>query len=464
MKVCRQGLESIWINHANGEVRMCGWTRYVLGSLLEHSIEELWRGDKAEEFRKTLLDGSYLYCDKKECPYCANENVQEICVEYNVPDYPKYLSLSYEEQCNYQCVFCRNEHYIPTEKEKDNIKIIENEIDKFVDQLDTLSTNGVGEVFCSPSAMNYLSNVTNPNMRVSVESNGSLFNKRNWKKIENLKNNDLTVAITVHSFQEKTYQYLSGTTMPMQNIIDNLYFVKSLRDKGEINRFELATVICEKNFREIPEFVQFALDNFNPDSIRLRFFKPYGVQDRSTEWFLDVRNPYHPSYNEFVEVMNHPILNNPKVWKWQGDSVSDQKEHPFYAEHRKSIVLSNILQADDAKEKIANYFCKEGIGTYALYGNSIEGRAFAKFMLDCGMPFEVFYDSFPTNNACVCGYPVVKPRDNGLEVDAIIITAMSWTEEIEAFTKRLHYTGKVISMEKLINEVVCEGGMETGKH
>ena len=48
------GLESIWINHACGDVRMCGWTQYVIGNLLENSIEELWHGEKAEKFRNLI--------------------------------------------------------------------------------------------------------------------------------------------------------------------------------------------------------------------------------------------------------------------------------------------------------------------------------------------------------------------------------------------------------------------------
>ena len=70
MKVCQWGLENIWINHSSGEVRMCGWTgsEGVIGNLLDNTIEELWHGERAERFRNSMLDGSYRYCNKKECP------------------------------------------------------------------------------------------------------------------------------------------------------------------------------------------------------------------------------------------------------------------------------------------------------------------------------------------------------------------------------------------------------------
>lgn len=71
MKVCKMGLESVWINHKDGEVRMCGWTNYCIGKLTDFGMEELWHGERAEEFRRSMLDGSYRYCSNK-CPYCAN--------------------------------------------------------------------------------------------------------------------------------------------------------------------------------------------------------------------------------------------------------------------------------------------------------------------------------------------------------------------------------------------------------
>ena len=49
-KVCKWGLENIWVDNAAGDIRMCGWTRYYLGNLQDHTIEELWHGEKAEIF------------------------------------------------------------------------------------------------------------------------------------------------------------------------------------------------------------------------------------------------------------------------------------------------------------------------------------------------------------------------------------------------------------------------------
>ncbi len=64
---------------------------------------------------------------------------------------------------------------------------------------------------------------------MELETNGSLFNEKNWSYISNLGQYHLSVSITVLSFHEDIYQELSGTTLPISNLIDNLHFVKSLR-------------------------------------------------------------------------------------------------------------------------------------------------------------------------------------------------------------------------------------------
>lgn len=92
--------------------------------------------------------------------------------------------------------------------------------------------------------------------------------------------------IIVHSFEEDIYQFLSGTSLyPVSNEINNLYFIKSLREWDIINYFDIATVVCERNFREMAEFVKKSLEWFEPDKIRLRFFEPYRVRDKAVGWF-----------------------------------------------------------------------------------------------------------------------------------------------------------------------------------
>lgn len=451
------GLESIWIDHAGGDVRLCAWTGYNLGNLQDSSIEELWHGEKAEAFRQSMLDGSYRFCNCQACPYLANNNMDTMLVDYNVPEYPKYCSLSYEEQCNYVCKFCRKEPYRIKENEKECLDKIEYELNKFIDGLDTVSTNGVGEIFCSARTMKLLSTIDmDRKLSIDLESNGSLFNRKNWEKISNLGTYNLNVYITVHSFNEDTYQFLSGTNIPISNVIENLHFIQELRDKNIINYFEIATVICERNFREMPAYVEFCLREFNPDKIRLRYFFPYSVQDESTEWFYDIRNPYHPYYEEFVKVMRNPIFDHPKVWKWQGDSLSKFKEHPYKLKanlyEKKINLIERILNNDKMGLLMERWMERQCIGSISLYGFSNACKCLMNVLVNADVPIEKIYDIKFTQDINYMGYCIVSPESLEIKEDAIIITCVYY-DEIKEKLEELDYKGKIFYIEDVLDEL-----------
>lgn len=83
---------------------MCGWTGYCIGNLTEQTIEKIWHGELARQFRESMLDGSYRYCDDSKCPYRANGELGKNMVDYAIPEYPEFCSLSYQKQCNYTCM------------------------------------------------------------------------------------------------------------------------------------------------------------------------------------------------------------------------------------------------------------------------------------------------------------------------------------------------------------------------
>lgn len=454
-KVCKHGLNDIWINGADGEVRICGWTNYFLGKLTENSIEELWNGSLANEFRKSLLDGSYRYCNPAKCPYCANEKLEEHLVEYEVPEYPTVCNLSYQLQCNYSCKFCRESPYVSCECEKDNYIKIENEVKKILPHLKKLTANGAGEFFCSSSIINLLlSQNLDPQIDIEIETNGSLFTPENWGKIKKIGNHNLKIYVTLHSFDEKTYQFLSGTNMSVSQVIKNLKFISELRENNIVNEFEIATVICERNFRQVPEFVKKCLGEFKMDTIRLRFFEPYGVMDASTEWFYDIRNKYHPYHEEFESVMRDPILENEKVWKWQGETESLQKENPYVLEHRNYLNLAEMILETNLGEAIDIYLRKQKVSSIALWCAGKGGRAYLKLLQAQGILVDTIFDCGEQEKKETT-YEIAYPTEDKVNrYDMIIITQNIYTVQVSEMLCRLSYKGIIKNMNNFVHEVL----------
>lgn len=454
VRVCNRGLNDIWINGYNGHVRMCGWTNFFIGSLTENTIEEIWHGELAQKFRESMLDGSYRYCNHSKCPHCANNAMEELMTDYVVPEYPEYCSLSYQLQCNYKCKFCRTDYYTPCECEEENYKKIEAEVSKILPSLHTLASNGAGEFFCSDSIIKLIEeNELNPNMKILLETNGSLFNEKNWKRIEKLGKHNLQVAVTIHSFEEDTYQYLSGTKLPVQQVIDNLKFISRLRNENVINEFEIATVICERNFREMPEFVQKCLDEFSMDTIRLRFFEPYGVMDIATEWFYDVRNEYHPYHDEFERIMKHPVFDNPKVWRWQGETKSLQTENPYVLEKRSMQALSQFVTLTDAQWRLQRFFQENNIQRVALYGASNIGNAYRKLFSDYGVNIDMIFDTY-AEESFHGAYQIRRPSEELVnQYDLILVTTNTFWCSMKENLERANFMGKAEAMSCLIDRL-----------
>ena len=217
MKICRRGLY-VQIIDGIGTVRACSWAGYyILGNLRDNTMLEVYHSDAAKHFRQTLLDGTYDYCNEENCPWMANNMLESQMVEVDeIPKYPQIISLAYDRRCNYHCTCCisRCDSMLdPTVQEK-----IENEVREALPYVKNFSANGLGEVFASEGMMKLISEWKPENIEnaeFDLETNGSLFHEDNWEKIKNIGNAKLNVALTVHSFDEAAYQYLSGTKMKL---------------------------------------------------------------------------------------------------------------------------------------------------------------------------------------------------------------------------------------------------------
>lgn len=385
-KICQRGYEMVQVCRDNGTVRPCGWVSVTdIGNLSENSMEEIMHGEKAEDFRQSLLDGSFRYCDPDSCPFLANNKLQE--VEYQgVPDYPKEIYLAYDHTCNYNCTSCRKgDNLLFGKTQNRDFEKIEKEIQKFINKVSTISANGLGELFATPSIMKVLADwkpeCENPS--VILETNGSLFNKENWKKIENLGQYYLDVIVTVMSFEDAAYKLLSGVNYDTTKIVENLSFISELRQKGIINHFEIATVFQERNFRTLPEFARRSIEEFKADRVRLRPFFQLGADTPENEWFYDIRNEYHPYYKEFEEIMKDPIFNHPKVFHWSGHDMPAPRRHPGERNFQNYDILKRLFWDDNFTLKLSKYMEEENLQKIAVYGLGGIGKAVVS-LLDAG--------------------------------------------------------------------------------
>lgn len=385
MKICRRGLNRYQIYDCDGKVRLCGWMREeYIGNLLDNSVEEVFQSEGARRIRDRLACGDYSNCKKDACPYIATGTISEVLIDCDsYPKTPTELYLGFEQVCNYSCTCCTLHRTMQENAGRDlerNYEKIEKEIAVVLPYIKTISANGCGELFVSKHILNLLANwkpICDPGeVSVSLESNGSLFDEPHWKQIDNLGQYNLSVSISVMSFEEEVYQYLSGCSFPIERIIKNLHFIKGLREAGVINHLTIATVVQEQNFRQMPDFARRCIEEFGADYVRLRPYEPWGSESIDVAWFRDIRNPRHPLYGEYKRVFSDEIFKHPKVHDWSGGQDSEWASvSPYVKERIKSKILTRLCLSGD---EVIQSICERG-EQVAIYGMTEIGHVLCRY-------------------------------------------------------------------------------------
>ena len=429
-KICHRALDFYQVFDESGDVRLCSWIRdNTIGNLLEDSFYDIYHSDKAEKIRNELMCGNYSGCKIDACPYIARNIIKEKeCEIDRLPEWPLGLAIGFERVCNYRCTCCSVPYCIEnmklsgTELER-RYSIIENRLREVMPHIKKISANGCGELFLSKHTLSLLNSweplAPKDEVEVGLETNGSLFDEKHWEQIANLGKYNLNVNITVMSFDERIYQYLSGSRYKIGQIEENLRFVKSLRDKGIINHLELATVVQEQNYRTIPELAERFVYEFGADYVRLRPYEPWGTDELDLAWYKDIRNPAHPLYKDYKGIMNSQIISHPKVHDESGgnDAEWSVRLSPFRVELLKNRIMLFLLQ--NAGEVVKNIKNTALDRTVLVYGGGSIGLLTADIFKNNGIEVKGIIDINP--NICV-GDNVLYSVEEGLNFrDAFVL-------------------------------------------
>lgn len=454
-KFCSRPFEHLHMD-PNGKVRICSWTDEVVGNLLEESIEDIWDGERADKIRESIIDGSYKYCRATSCPYLENDSLPYVTEEEMAQlavktEKPMNFNVACDYICNHSCPSCRDSIFVGDETYKENLQITIDKLIPYLNAADSFSTCGNGDVFSSPQMMSMLEELQpeNEDLTISIETNGVLFDEQHWKKIEHLAKYKIRVAVTPNSFEPRTFRYLNGGHNTYDKMIQNLYFIKELRKKGLVDFFEISMVMQDRNFWELPDFVERCLYDFEADMVTVKpIYRWFGLSE-DLFWYKDVLNPKHPYHKEYLDMMKDPVLNDSRVYFWGAKNLHEAQDHPAYRNKEYLQLIAQMLETEDVGNKIKQYFEKQKLAKFYIYGD-MELSPIICRIFEKAIPVQGFI-ARDTNKESICGKPIIRMCDyQSQEGDVVLVLNYQFFNNIKRDFDFSEFKGTLIRLDEMV--------------
>ncbi len=278
----------------------------LIGNIFEQDIDDIWNGEKAQQYRRDVMERKYTYCNYDNC---NGHKTSELPYTDVIAPYPEYINIGYDYTCAQRCIICRDEHkMLPPEEQKKWEDRLETHILPITSNVKYMFINCRGEFFDSPHTQRMYKAITdnNPDIKVDFISNGIKCTEENLKKF-NLYDKIFRVHISLHAATRKTYKKIFRVDM-FEQVMKNVRFISSLKKSGKLEDFEIMFVITNENYKDMPAFVKLAeeLDARAAFSACIGGYAEY-IMNRE-EYAVFYQN--HQNYNNFVKMVKNPVFNS----------------------------------------------------------------------------------------------------------------------------------------------------------
>ena len=303
MKNCSNPFSKIEINDGGKCVFCCPSflvDNYSIGNIFEQDFDDIWYGEKAIEFRKSILDKTYKYCKLNLCPSLKDENFSYD--DYLRPPYPEHVVLSYLRACNVRCLTCRDDLLYESKENTEYFNRFIDNITKVCKRCKSVYLNGAGELFVSKHLKKLVNEIVkvNPDVKFNLASNGLLFDEVHLKEF-NLLNRVSSVYISIHAATKKTYKKIvrGGNWDVLQK---NLAYISKMKKEGKLDYVSCNFVVHSLNYKEMPKFVKM-VESFGiiPTFWRFRNWGPISDMNENYEKYT-VWEKDHKDYKKFLKV------------------------------------------------------------------------------------------------------------------------------------------------------------------
>ena len=297
----------------DGNIYPCcvGWTEYPFGNFNTDSFDQIWNGERAKEFRRAILDGSYKYCKLDKCFVYANRvsfTEEHISLNFHEAMSPPItVDFCHDEHCNVRCVMCRDlKKHNSAQKIEDLNEKIGSIFLPMVSNAKYVTINGQGEALASRHSRLLIKSIADKyqNVKFNIRTNGLLVDEKTLADL-NILDKISSVIISLHASTKKTYDRIVLDS-DFSKIIKNIEWLHKLKKDGKINLISLVAVISWLNYKEIISFAKLA-KRYDAEV----FFLEYCRFDTKMKFQYDkmaVFKKEHPEYNKLVRILHNKFF------------------------------------------------------------------------------------------------------------------------------------------------------------
>jgi MoaA/NifB/PqqE/SkfB family radical SAM enzyme len=274
-----------------------------------------WSSDDWKEFRKSVTDGSFRYCQKLQCPNivagwlprkkdCKEEWLHEIFNgNYDVIPPIEEFHFSYDEHCNLMCPSCRTERKTNTKEKNEKLDELYNKnLSIYLKHAKHLTLSGCGEAIISPHSKNVLksfSKTENPDLVVELRTNATSINANSWSALGEGRKVIRHITASIDAADKESFEKLRYPAK-WEIVLNNLEFIRRLRNNGEIDMFEFHVVVQTENVNHLCDIVKMAI-SYDADTVT--FSRLINWRGMTEEEYYAV-NPFwpdHPMHQELLD-------------------------------------------------------------------------------------------------------------------------------------------------------------------
>jgi MoaA/NifB/PqqE/SkfB family radical SAM enzyme len=316
-----------------GEVYLCCpvWLETPIGHLRYQSVKEIWNGEIAQEIRRSILDGSFEYCNRSTCPYLQSitppvskvkaiedKDLEEVITNRLtiLPYGPRAINCSYDRSCNLSCPSCRTEVIVEIENRQQIWEIQHKIREEALEEAHLLYMTGSGDPFGSPFLRKFIWTLEREHIpkleEIFLHTNGLLWTPRIWEKIPTaIQDLIKSTEISIDAAKAETYA-VNRRGGSFKKLLQNLQFISILRNQGQLRWVQISMVVQENNFMEMPAFVSLG-KRFNFDTVFFGKLLNWGVYTEEEYADRAVHLSSHTRHSEFLNLLKEEIFDDPIV-------------------------------------------------------------------------------------------------------------------------------------------------------